>query len=195
MSHISSALSVRHTHYLLFKAAEVALVNADQDDRLRNLHIATAYVMSAFSLEAYVNDICAVSIPNKDWSLVERKLSTIEKIKLLKTYIILKTDFSKEPFQLLKQLFRIRDELAHSKRQVLEVDSKNLNIQPLTMPRSKLDECLDDVALARKLHTAVFNIATTLHNARMDKDTDEHPFQAGSSSHFIAITLTRIDKD
>jgi len=157
MGHVSSAHSIRQTHYLLFKAAEVALMKADQDDRLRDLHIATVYVMSAFALEAYVNDICAVSIPHKVWSLVERKLSTIEKIKLLEAHTMLKTDFSKEPFQLLKQLFRTRDELAHSKRQVLEVEPQNLNIQPLTMPRSNLDKCLDNILLARKLHTAVFD--------------------------------------
>jgi hypothetical protein len=194
MSHISSAHSIRHTHYLLFKAAEVALVKADQDDGLRALHIATAYVMSAFALEAYVNDICAVSIPYKTWNPVERKLSTIEKVKLLKAHTMLKADFSKEPFQLLKQLFRTRDELAHSKRQVLEVEPQNLNTQSLTMPCSNLDKCLDDILLARKLHTAVFDIATTLHNARTDRDNDEHPFQAGAFSNFITITLTKIDE-
>lgn len=195
MSHVSSAHSIRHIHYLLFKAAEVALVKADQDNGLRKLHIATVYVMSAFALEAYVNDICAVSIPDNVWSLIERKLSTTEKIKLLEAHIMLNADSSKEPFQLLKQLFRIRDELAHAKRQVLEVEEPHRNKKVLVMPRSDLDKYLDDILLARKLHKAVFDMATTLHNARKEKDTDEHPFEAGASTSFITITLTKITED
>lgn len=192
MSHISTAFSIPHMHYVLFKAAEVALVKADEDKTLRSLHIATAYVMSAFALEAYVNDICAVSIQGKVWHLVERKLSTTEKIKLLEAHTALNADSSKEPFQLLKQLFRIRDELAHCKRQVLEAEPHlSSDTHKITMPRSATEKYLENIALAKKLHKAVFDMATLLHDARTKKDNDLHPFEAGAHSYLIPTVLTK----
>lgn len=193
MSQITSAHSIAHPHYLMYKAAEFALARADVDEKLRSLHVATAYAMSAFALEAYVNDVCAVSIPEAVWGLVEKRLNTAEKIKLLEAYIPFSTDPSREPFQLLKPLFRIRDELAHCKRQVVEMESQALNEQPLVMPRAGFERRLDDVSLAKKLHKGVFDMVTILHNARVDKDQEVHPFESVAASHFFTIELTKVE--
>ena len=193
MSQITSAYSIAHPHYLMYKAAEFALARADADEKLRSLHVATVYAMSAFALEAYVNDVCAVSIPEAVWGLVERRLSTAEKIKLLEAYIPFSTDPSREPFQLLKPLFRIRDELAHCKRQVVEVEPPALNAQPLVMPRAGLERHLDDVSLAKKLHKGVFDMITILHSARVEKDQEGHPFENAAASHFFEIKLTKAE--
>ncbi len=193
MSQITSAYSIAHPHYLMYKAAELALARADADEKLRSLHVATVYAMSAFALEAYVNDVCAVSIPEAVWGLVERRLNTAEKIKLLEAYIPFSTDPSREPFQLLKPLFRIRDELAHCKRQVVEVESQALNEQPLVMPRAGFERHLDDVSLAKKLHKGVFDMVTILHNARVDKDQEGHPFESVAASYFVTIKLTKVE--
>lgn len=193
MSQITSAYSIAHPHYLMYKAAELALARADADEKLRSLHVATVYAMSAFALEAYVNDVCAVSIPEAVWGLVERRLNTAEKIKLLEAYIPFSTDPAREPFQLLKPLFRIRDELAHCKRQVVEVESQALNEQPLVLPRARFERHLDDVSLAKKLHKGVFDMVTILHNARVEKDQERHPFESTAASHFVTIKLTKVE--
>lgn len=193
MSQITSAYSIAHPHYLMYKAAEFALARADAEEKLRPLHVATVYAMSAFALEAYVNDVCAVSIPEAVWGLVERRLNTAEKIKLLEAYIPFSTDPSREPFQLLKPLFRIRDELAHCKRQVVEVESPALCAQPLAMPRGGLEMHLDEVSLAKKLHKGVFDMVAILHSARVDKDQEGHPFLSTAASHFVAIKLTKVE--
>lgn len=193
MSQITSAYSIAHPHYLMYKAAELALARAYADEKLRSLHAATVYAMSAFALEAYVNDVCAVSIPEAVWGLVERRLNTAEKIKLLETYIPFSPDPSREPFQLLKPLFQIRDELAHCKRQVVEVESSALNAQPLVMPRAGFERYLDDVSLAKKLHKGVFDMVTILHTARVNKDQEGHPFESAAASHFIEIKLTKVE--
>lgn len=79
---VSSAYSVHHSYYLMYKAAELSILHAETDEERRKPYLLSAYAMIAFGVEAYVNEFCAVTIPDTLWSDVERKLSTVEKLKL-----------------------------------------------------------------------------------------------------------------
>lgn len=80
-------------------------------------------LLTAFFVEAYLNHVGAVKV--RSWNILEKKLSPKEKLEIISREIELKTDFSREPFQTFKQVFEIRNLLAHGKTENLQKTSES----------------------------------------------------------------------
>lgn len=191
MSSVEEAYSVAHPHYMMYKSAELSLAYAARSPKHRSLHLLNVYVMIAFTLEAYVNDFCAVSIPHGLWNSVERKLSTSEKLKLVSACLKIPIDFSSPPFQETKEIFRIRDHFAHSKRRLRDISKNGLSETSLVSPKNELEEILVRMDLATKRYRSVYEMIGYLHSIRPEKDHNSHPLETGAFSTFITIVLTK----
>lgn len=194
MSHVTEASSVTHTYYLTYKSAELSLLQAARSNDQRMLHLVSAYVMIAFTLEAYVNDFCAVALADDLWTKMERKATTAEKVRALSKSLNIPVDFSSLPFQEVKPIFQIRDRIAHSKRDVRNSSPSELQSRPLAIPIGDLEKILRDLNLARRFHRAVYSMISQLHRARSDRDHDDHPLEAGAKSIHIGIQMRRTNE-
>lgn len=77
----------------------------------------TANVFAAFSLEAYFNHLGSLRF--KCWESLEH-LSVESKLALLLEDLNQRPDFSRRPFQTVKDMFRFRNQMAHGKSERVE---------------------------------------------------------------------------
>ena len=90
------------------------LADTSKEYKLGSNHTRLAAVMfSAFSIEAFLNDIGEQKLTY--WSIVEPKLTWRIKLDLILHEIGFEPDFGCRPYQTLQQLFQLRDKLAHGK--------------------------------------------------------------------------------
>ncbi len=132
------------THSLLHSAAYVAL----KDGRERGLwsDFMNCLVMSAFSLEAYLN--FAGEQIFSYWSHVER-LSVQDKLGLICGHLQIEMDFSKRPYQSIKQLWRFRNFMAHARTETVEEEWKQPPGVPINreLPQTQWEKlCTAEVA-------------------------------------------------
>jgi len=91
----------------------------------------TAAVFSAFSLEAYLNHLGSQRF--KCWEKLER-LSVEAKLSLILEDLGKTPDFSRRPFQTVKTLLRLRNQLAHGRTQRVEEETIQ-TLAPSERPR------------------------------------------------------------
>jgi hypothetical protein len=101
------------TYAYLFMAAQHALEHAEASEAGRFYDCMSAIMFCAFTLEAYFNHLGKQTF--NSWDIIERKLGPKEKLSLLLDILKHKADYSRRPFQTLKDIFRFRDALAHGK--------------------------------------------------------------------------------
>jgi hypothetical protein len=189
MSNIPSSYSVTLTYCITYKAAELSLEHAFKSEKYRALYLINVYVMSAFSLEAYLNDFCAVSLPSHLWKSLEKKLNPIEKINLLSSMLGFKIDFSRQPFQEVRNIFRLRDKFAHAKRNAREAIPEYIARNEFVFPEDDISAYLKDLDKAVKIHKTVYEVINFLHNLRKNKDYDRNPLDVGTRAVNISIGL------
>jgi hypothetical protein len=117
---ISASRSI-NTSSFLSSISRDCLKRAEDDINGRSLMLAASIVFSAFKLEAFFNHIGPLKIPS--WSLIERKITPIDKLLVISDYLGVNVDFGKAPFQTVKRMFRFRDALAHGKSQELNEET------------------------------------------------------------------------
>lgn len=100
------------TYVYLHRNARFALDLAEETAEARLYHYMNSIIMSAFALEAYINHLCAEELPF--WKEIER-LSPQKKLNIICSYLNFNLDKSQRPFQSFKQIFRIRNSLAHGR--------------------------------------------------------------------------------
>ena len=81
-------------------------------------------VFTAFSLEAFLNHIGEIQF--ETWDELE-KLSPKGKIRVLAEKLDVNADFGKRPWQVVPEVFGIRNKIAHGKNELLE-DERMLSI-------------------------------------------------------------------
>ncbi|HLF85342.1 MAG TPA: hypothetical protein VI837_14305 [Blastocatellia bacterium] len=101
------------TYAYLNMAANQALEHAEASERGRTYDCMSVILFCAFTLEAYFNHLGKEKF--QCWELIERRLGPKEKLLLLLDVIKHSIDESRRPFQTLKDIFRLRDALAHGK--------------------------------------------------------------------------------
>ncbi len=82
-------------------------------------------VFTAFTLEAFLNH--AGSHLFRHWHYLE-SLSPKKKLELITEHLAINTDPSKAPWQIVDELFRFRNEIAHGKSTVLKAPPKFLDL-------------------------------------------------------------------
>ena len=190
---VLDATSTEHGYNYLYGAAELSLETFESGEPKNFLHLANVYVMSAFCLEAYVNELCDMSVPRKLWDGVERKLSTEDKLRLLAEIKQVEIDFSTEPFQLIRDIFKARDSFAHAKRSAWSALKSGLEGQRVLDKTicGPLETYLRSPARARKHLVAVYSILEELEKLVRSNGKLGHPLDRGPKSTVIRAQLKR----
>ena len=97
------------------------LLEAGQKDIKGSTHqFRASLVFRAFFLEAFLNWLGQLIVPH--WSYLER-LKPKEKLDLLNGLIHVTPDYGSRPWQIVKELFAFRNDLAHGKPEILLAES------------------------------------------------------------------------
>lgn len=119
------------THTVLFAVAESALARCrkefNQDDCL------TAIVMAAFSFEGYLNYAGEELL--KFWHELD-SIRTEEKLSVLAIHLGFKPDFGCRPYQSLKELWKVRNLLAHPRTEYLSEMRDGPPTDPISYPET-----------------------------------------------------------
>ena len=103
-------VAIRHTaNYLL------SLAKASREGSLLNLQAASVFY--AFAFEAYLNHVGAEELPF--WAEIDR-ISYFKKLNVISKHLGLEADQGKPPFQIIRELFELRNMLAHGR--TLDID-------------------------------------------------------------------------
>jgi hypothetical protein len=139
-------------------------------------------VFTAFTLEAYFNHIGPQLF--KCWSDIER-LGPKEKLNIIAERLGVRIEYGKRPWQVMKNLFGFRNDIAHGKSQIIKIEE--------TVPHREFSDVLlgervqtewekyCTQANARKAREDVEAIINELH--RIGKFKPDYPFFTGNQSH------------
>lgn len=173
----------------LYRSAELSLRLWQESDPKESLHLANVYVMAAFALEGYVNDACARVVDSEFWNRCERKLNTEDKLRLLASVRRLNIDYSRHPWQSLREIFRDRDLFAHAKRHETSAIAKTAEGEPMvdTTQRGPIERLLFDVERARHHLEIVFDLVGRIESAVIGESLETHPLHHEPRSTRIVV--------
>lgn len=117
------------TYAEMWHTSACLLKKGQEDQKGSNHQWMGSLVFTAFTLEAYLNHIGPKVI--KCWGDIER-LGPHEKLSIIAEMLKVDIKYGKRPWQVMKQLFGFRNDLAHGKSKVL-----NSNV---TMPLKKYSD-------------------------------------------------------
>ena len=150
------------------------MLKRGQDDEFASTwQFLSSIILSAFTLEAYLNHVGDAEIPN--WKYLERSLSPEAKIRHLCLALNLNIGGDGErPLQTVKGLIKFRNTLAHGRSETLEpapdlvkVDDDldgHIRKRPLTMWEQRI--ATPDFAL--RVHEDLNKLFKLIHEARPD---------------------------
>jgi len=111
------------TTYGLHRSASWTIFEiAKSSDVTQYYHIMMAMILSAFTLEAYLNHVGASLI--KSWVILKEKLSPKEKLEFLSESLDIPVNFGERPFQTFITIFRFRNKLAHAETEFVEEEGE-----------------------------------------------------------------------
>jgi len=108
-----SAEATTLTYVFCRAAAQRALRHAQENERGSFYFFMMAGVFAAFTVEAFLNHIGGMHLHS--WAEIERRLGPREKLRLLAEVRGWSIDLGRRPFQTLRDVFRLRDALAHGR--------------------------------------------------------------------------------
>ena len=98
-----------------------ALEEARENEKGSYFNLMVTLVFSAFTIEAYLNHLGTKVIPF--WSTIERSLSPSKKLEIIAVQLAKPIDYGRRPFQSFKSIFRLRDFLAHGRKEYVAEES------------------------------------------------------------------------
>ena len=104
-------------HPSLSNGAYFMLQMAEEQETGRFYYLISSLMLSAFTIESYLNYIGEKHIAS--WKEIEKE-STIEKIKKIGAISSIDMDWGQRPYQTITSLFRFRNDLAHAKPKILQ---------------------------------------------------------------------------
>lgn len=142
-------------HHMLLHAAGCQLKEAEASEVGQFNKCLAAMVLSSLAIEALANAVG--SRIASDWSTFER-LGPLEKLDALVTEMDIPRDSTQEPWSVIRQLARFRNDIAHPKPEFV-VEEKLLSEVGLEKtlfhsPKSELERQIT-VGNARRAHNAV----------------------------------------
>ena len=118
--HVSKERQV-NTYAEMWHCSRVMLFNGQEYKTGSYWQFMASLVFTAFTMEAYLNHIGSKLF--KCWDDLE-SLSPPKKLKLICEHLGIKADYSKRPYQSIKQLFKFRNEVAHGKSVKIKSDKQ-----------------------------------------------------------------------
>lgn len=133
-----------------------------------------ALVFSAFTLEAYLNHIGRLR--NKEWNVIERKYSKLEKYKLFASEADINFDnFCVRPYSTLKKLFEFRDCMAHGKT-TIEVINLSVNMIDDLLPQLNAKSSWQEFATLENAQIAVRDVQMLIKELHLAAGYPGNPF-------------------
>jgi hypothetical protein len=147
-------------------------------------------VFTAFTLEAYLNHVGLKLFTC--WEDLER-LGSKEKLNLIAEHLEVPANYAVRPWQVMKELFSLRNALAHGKSRILKPPAKVVSVddeEPIEkwIARTEWEQfCTEENAI--KARADVAKIAKTIYEAAKTKGYDTgHPFVKGGQSGSRILT-------
>lgn len=103
-------VALRHTAWHLIETAK-----SHKEGSLLNLQAAAVFY--AFAFEAYLNHVGAEEITF--WEEIDR-ISYKKKLTVIAKQLNLSIDYGKQPFKVIKELFELRNALAHGRTRIID---------------------------------------------------------------------------
>jgi hypothetical protein len=178
-----------NTYSEVWRVSYYTLEQAEKELEGSYFQIISSLIFTAFTLEAYLNHIGKKLF--SCWDDLER-LSPAGKLNLIVEKVQMKADYSKRPFQTIKELIDFRNEVAHGKSIILKSENtiftRNLDfINKKDKPLESKWQKYCSLDNAKRARVDIENIIRKVHNASKIK---ERLFFAGLSS-----TLTTLSKE
>jgi hypothetical protein len=138
-------------------------------------------LLSAFSMEAYLNHLGSETIPY--WATLERKLGPGEKLEILTKHLMSSIDATKRPFHTFPLLFRFRNALVHGRTEHLTADSTQFLSEDAIprLPEAKWEKMISQRMAERFLADTKGMIQILQANARLEPGLLFTPEEAGWS--------------
>lgn len=115
------------TYAAIFHTAWHLLDMSERHEEGRLLNLQAATVFFAFSFEAYLNHVGKEEFTF--WEEIDR-ISHAAKLEILSKHLGFAKDKSKAPFQIISELFKLRDALAHGKTQNVPIKKASGSLPP-----------------------------------------------------------------
>ncbi len=111
--------STTETYFYCWMTAKDALEQARAASYPPLTQMIVAGVFSALTVEAFLNHLGKEHVPG--WDVIERKLSPRGKLQFLQAAFHFKVDSTRRPYQTLREMFDLRDGIAHGKSELVVV--------------------------------------------------------------------------
>lgn len=105
-------------HPTLSNGASFMLHMAEEQEKGRFFYLISSLMLSAFTIESYLNYIGEKHIVS--WKEIEKE-GTIDKIKKIGVISMLDMDWGQRPYQTIKSIFKFRNELAHARPKIFQI--------------------------------------------------------------------------
>jgi len=110
-----------NTYHELWRTSYWTLNQAEEKYDGSYFQIMASLIFTAFSFEAYLNHLGGDIF--HCWDDLER-LSPQSKLNVLSEELNIKKDYSKRPFQTIKELYKFRNDIAHGKTIILKTNEE-----------------------------------------------------------------------
>jgi len=149
------------TYYDLNHGSDALIRIANEFPQGSYFTLMSSILLRAFALEAYLNDIGAKTFVF--WEEVD-SIRVLDKYNLFCKHLKIDADYSKRPYQTLKELFKFRNEIAHGRSQLINVTKEVSSLEdPFDhIPKPKWKEYCN-LKNAERVKKDIEKIITELH--------------------------------
>ena len=169
-------------HANLWHTSMCLLKKGQEEERASFHQFMGSLVFTAFTLEAYLNWLGDKLFPH--WRYLER-LNPREKLEVITDQLSLNVDFGGRPWQVMKDLFNFRNDIAHGKPENLATETVEQVDDDFDDKMGRADQTRWEKFCTRenaeRAREDVAKILETLHSAA--KLEDPGPFFRGFRSH------------
>ncbi len=141
----------------MLKTAKIALENARATEEGQFFNSMNTLVYSAFALEAFFNHIGQHLFD--DWEETERKIPKYKKLKKIRKKLGINSDLKVEPYKSVRDVFNLRDSLAHGRTEIIVKDNMPDLVGTEWMKNCTLDNAERVYSSIRKIIDEMFQAA------------------------------------
>jgi len=169
---------LRNASYMLHKQAKSTMSGQ------AHMYLASM-LLSAFSMEAYLNHLGSETIPY--WATLERRLGPGEKLDVLTKHLLPSIDLAKKPFHTFSVLFGFRNALVHGRTEYLTAESTQCLSEDAVpwLPETKWEKMISQPMAERFLADTKSMIQILQASAHLEPGLLYTPEEAGWSEELM----------